>query len=189
MSSWKTRHPLAEAGPSEAIEPHGLKGLRTTRLILVEDGADWPVLASARPIETMVIAQSGDSYAAFAARTMRKLSTIASTDRSIRAALIAVDSGPTDRAELSMKTCGRAEIARTVAAHMRTTGGGEIVLFAPPAVESQSRYALVALADALLAELASDDLGISLQFGLPKPAPRSSVGRLKSSTRIKRVAG
>jgi hypothetical protein len=187
-SSWKAKHALAEAGSPGRIEGHGVAGLRTTRLILVEDGAEWPVLASARPIETMVIAQSGDNYPAFAARTMRKLSTLSSTDRSIRAALIAVDAGPARQDELTVKTCGRAEIARTVAAHMRTTGGGEIVLFASPSAESQSRYALVALADALLAELASDDLGISLQFGVPK-APRASVTRTKSGTRLKRVVG
>ena len=189
MSSWKAKHPLAGAESAGRIEGHGLTGLRTTRLILVEDGAQWPVLASARPIETMVIAQSGDSYPAFAARTMRKLSTLSGSDRSIRAALIAVHAGASSSDDLSIKTCGRAEIARTVAAHMRSTGGGEIVLFASPSAESQSRYALVALADALLAELASDDLGISLQFGVPKPAPRSSVTRAKSGTRLKRVAG
>jgi hypothetical protein len=187
MSRWNAKHALADA---EATPVPGSRvgALRTTRLILVEDGADWPVLASSRPIETMVIAQSGDSYPAFAARTMRKLASLANTDRSIRAALIAVDGGAAEADELSIRTCGRAEIARTVASHMRTTGGGEIVLFAPPSAESQSRYALVALADALLAELAADDLGISLQFGVPAPASRTGP-RSKSGTRLKRVSG
>ncbi len=169
MNSWRSNQAAERPAPSSS------RALRSTRIVLVEDGAHWPLLASARPIETMVIAQSGDDYETFIARAKRKLQSLSGGDRSIRAAIIAVG----DARDEPLRVGGRAEIARTLAKHMQHTGGGEIVLFSQPGTPGDSRSALVGLADGLLAELGTDDVSISLRFGPAKPAGLLGQARLR----------
>lgn len=171
MNSWRSNH--AEDRPA----PSSSRALRSTRIVLVEDGAHWPLLASARPIETMVIAQSGDDYATFIARATRKLASLSGSDRSIRAAIIAVG----DERQEASHAADRAQVARLLAKHMQRSGGGEIVLFSQPGTPGDARSALVGLADGLLAELGTDDVSISLRFGPARPPG------LISHTRLRRV--
>lgn len=171
MNSWRANQAVERPPPSSN------RALRSTRIVLIEDGAQWPLLASARPIETMVIAQSGDSYESFIARTKRKLSSLAGTDRTIRAALIAVGGDRDDDTRIK----GRTVIARALAQQMQGSGGGEIVLFSQPSAPNDARTALVTLADGLLSELGTDGVSISLRFG-PSKAPR-----LRSHTKLRRV--
>jgi hypothetical protein len=150
---------------------------RPTRLILVEDSARWPLVASTRPTETMVIAQSGDTYEAFGARAMRKLASLAATKRPVRSAFLAVgERSAGDAAH------GRAAIARAVAAHMNQSGGGELIFVSQPESGVEVRRTLVSLADGLLAELGPNDISISIQFGPEAARPAS-----KSGTRLRRV--
>jgi hypothetical protein len=162
---------------------------RPTRLILVEDSARWPLVSSTRPIETMVIAQSGDPYEAFGARALRKLASLTSSGRPVRSAFFAVGHRTEAQAER-----GRHAIARAIATHIDGCGGGELVFVSQPSAASQpsigadARSFLVTLVDGLLAELGSDGVSISIQFGAPAP-PRSSGVRAasRSGTRLKRV--
>jgi hypothetical protein len=156
---------------------------RPTRLILVEDSARWPLVSSTRPIETMVIAQSGDAYEAFGARALRKLASLTAAGRPVRSAFFAVG----HRTEADAERCRHA-IARAVAAHIDGCGGGELVFVSQPSSGVEARSSLVTLADGLLADLGSDAVSISIQFGAPAP-PRSSGIRAasRSGTRLKRV--
>lgn len=147
---------------------------RPTRLILVEDTARWPLVSTTRPTETMVIAQSGDDYEAFGARTLRKLASLTASRRPVRSAFFAVGDKTEDEAAE-----GRRAIARAVASHIDEFGGGELILVSQPSSSADTRSALVALADGLLAELGSNDVSISIQFGVP-PTPRSSGVRAAS---------
>lgn len=156
---------------------------RPTRLILVEDSAKWPLVSSTRPTETMVIAQSGDPYDAFLARALRKLSSLTSSGRPVRSVFFAIGNRIEDDAAR-----GRHAIAHAVAAHIDGSGGGELVFVSQPTSGAEARTSLVALADGLLAELGSNDVSISIQFGTPPP-PRSSGVRAasRSGTRLRRV--
>lgn len=156
---------------------------RPTRLILVEDSAKWPLVSSTRPTETMVIAQSGDPYEAFLARALRKLGSLTAAGRLVRSAYFAVGHRNEDEARR-----GRHAIAHAVAAHISGSGGGELIFVSQPTSGAEARSSLGALADGLLAELGSNEVSISIQFGTPPP-PRSSGVRAasRSGTRLRRV--
>ena len=142
----------------------------------------------------MVIAQSGDPYEAFGARALRKLASLTSSGRPVRSAFFAIGHRATTAAIAEEAERGRHSIARAVAAHIDECGGGELVFVSQPSSVSQpslgveARTSLVTLVDGLLAELGSDGVSISIQFGAPPP-PRSSGVRAasRSGTRLKRV--
>ncbi len=149
--------------------------LRATRLVLVEDDAGWPLVASAVPTETMVIAQGGDPYGEFVERAVRRLAALPAAKRCVASAMLAA--GPRADAQAML---GREVICRSLADVM--TGGELLIVLRREAPEV--RGPMSQLSEELRALFGARDLAVRIEAATSRPSrpPRSG-------TRLRRVDG
>lgn len=144
------------------------------RLVVVEDAAritaDF-LLDSINDGENVtVLVQDRNATRSLAARTMRRLADVERAGKKLTEAVIVV-SAAKDAGTLA----ARCLLVRLLLAHLLRTGGGEVVLAADGATDSELRHQLLALAGTLAGEVGSSGIAIRVRFE-PEARPVARAG-------------